>query len=363
MRRIVPTIVLLVCALAFYGESVGRAVTSQASLRSITVPASIDATGKSDVSAKMSAFFATVPDNAVVVLPHKARYRMDQTLELSGRHNLGIVGNGTTFVAVAQGDLHRSSLRIENSVGVIVYDLVIQGSDAAAGLADAAYQPTLEHQHGIEVLSVTNMAIVDVTVTNVYGDFVYISKTPHGPWSSNLLLTGNHFDRNGRQGIAITAARDIVISRNTIADVRAATFDFEPVDADGVDSVTITDNTIGAGRQLFVAANGHGSVNNVTISNNRLTSQALQIWAENSVAGRRIGWTVTGNTSVNVYGTPSGSVMRFTGVKGVEVSGNHQPFQPNRNMVVVAATNSCDTSVHDDLRPGSVGEARVVGHC
>ncbi len=340
-----------------------RRPTGHASAHVVTIPASIDATGRTDVSAPMAAFFQSVPDGSTISLAPHGQYRMDQTLDLSGRHNLGIQGNGARFFAVAPGEYDRSNVRIENSSGIIVYNLVVRGANPNAGLADAAYQPAREHQHGFEILSGTNVALVGVTVTDVYGDFVYASKLPNGPWTTGLLIIKSNFARTGRQGIAFTATRNVGIVGNTISDVRAATLDFEPATVDGVENVIVRNNTIGAGRQLFLAANGHGSVNNITVADNRLSSQALQIWAQGASAGQRNGWRITGNTSQDKFGTPSGSVMRISGANGVEITGNVQPFQPNRGMVLANVTNSCNVVVQGDVMPGSVAEARVSGHC
>jgi hypothetical protein len=59
----------------------------------LKLPAAIDATGKKDVSAQMSAFFASVPANTRVVFPSRGRFRMEKTLVLDRRFGLTIEGN------------------------------------------------------------------------------------------------------------------------------------------------------------------------------------------------------------------------------------------------------------------------------
>ncbi len=332
-------------------------------VRFVPVSPSIDATGQTDVSVRMAAFFASVRDGSVVQFPATAKYRMDQTLVLAGRHNLAILANGAQFFAVSTGTSNRSAVRIQNSSGILFSNLLVRGPNPNAGLLNAAYVPALEHQHGFEMLSATNVVLSNVTATDVYGDFVYIGKMPNGVWSSGVSVLDSHFARNGRQGVSITAGRNVTIARNTMTDVRATAFDFEPPPADGVDGVTVADNTIGATRALFVAANGHGPVNNITVSTNHLNGPALSVWAESTTPGLRNGWKVFANTSNANFGTPTGNLMRFTGANGVTVHDNRVTFQPGRNMVVASVTNSCNVVVAGNVRPGSVGEDRVAGHC
>jgi hypothetical protein len=330
----------------------------------VTISSKIDATGKIDVSASMKAFFASVPDGAVVELAPHARYRMDSTLVLNARHRLTIQGNGALFFTTTPGDAQRSNVRIQDSDTIGIYDLAVRGANPHAGVGDAAYQTAREHQHGFEVLSSAYVALVRVTATDVYGDFVYLGRTAHGPWSSVVFVLDSHFGRNGRQGISLAAASWVDIERNSISDVRMDTIDLEPQGVGaGVEHVTVRDNVVGAGRLLFVGADGNDPVNDVTISGNKLHGQALQIWADQPRTGNRNGWTVTGNTSDKVLGNPHGAAMKMTHVNGGEISGNVQPFQAGRNMVMANVVDSCNVVVRSNTRPASIAEARVSGHC
>lgn len=389
MQRFVPAVALAALSVLVIGETllqttrgttqVPQNISSNQTVPSTTPPTTpvtipvgppvvvisptIDATGTTDVSVKMAAFFASVRDGSVISLKPQGRYRMDQTLVLNGRHNLTVTGNGALFFAVSAGDNRGSNVLIENSSAIVVNNLVVRGANPHAGLVDAAYVPAYEHQHGFELLSVSGVFLLNVTVTDVYGDFVYISKLPNSGWSNGVAVIGSHLARNGRQGISVTAGRNIFIAQNTITDVRATTFDLEPAPQDGVDSVNLSDNVIGSARALFVAADGHGPVNNITVSGNKLTGLALSVWAENSVSGLRNGWKIYGNTSNVKFGTPTGSLMRITGGNAISIHDNTEPFQTGRNMVVAAVTNSCNVVVTNNVRPGSIGEQRALGQC
>ncbi len=357
-------LVLAALALVAVGIPLVRSTASGAATNVVRISSRIDATGKTDVSAKMKAFFASVPDGSVIELAPHGRYRMDSTLVLHARHRVTIRGNGALFFARTPGDAHRSNVRIEASDTIAIYDLAVRGANPHAGVARNAYQTAREHQHGFEILSSAYVALVRVTATDVYGDFVYVGRTSRGPWSSVVWILDSHFARNGRQGIALVAASYVDVERNAISGVRMDTFDFEPNGAGaGVAHVTVRGNTVGAGRLLFVGANGKGPVNDVTISGNRLHAQALQIWAEHPRAGNRNRWKITGNTSDLALGNPHGAAMRMRHVNGVQISGNVQPFQARRKMVMANVVDSCHVVVRGDTRPGSIGESRVSGHC
>ncbi len=364
MRHRVPGYVLAALSLLFLALGLSRAPQSQAAPRVVTISSRINAKGTADVSAQMAAFFRSVPNGSVVELARNGRYRMDQTLVLSGRHNLTIHGNGALFFARTPGDAHRSNVRIQNSSGIVIFNLAVRGANPHAGVSRAAYQTRREHQHGFEVLSGSNIGLVGVTATDVYGDFVYLGRSPHGPWTSGVLIVGGHFARNGRQGITLAAARNVDIERNRISDVRMDTIDLEPNGAGaGVDHVMIRNNAVGVGRLLFVGADGSGPVDDVTISGNVLHGQALQIWVENRLPGKRNGLKIVDNTSDKRLGNPHGAAMRIRHVNSAEIRGNTQPFQAGRHMVIANVVSSCGVVVHGDIRPGSIGESRVTGHC
>ncbi len=335
MSHHIPRCVLAALSVLLLAFGLSSASSSEAAPRIVTISPRIDATGRTDVSARMAAFFGAVPDGSVVELARNGRYRMDQTLVLSGRHNLKIEGNGALFFARSAGDAHRSNVRIQGSSGIVIFHLAVRGANPHGGVSRVAYQTRLEHQHGFEVLSSSNIALVGVTATDVYGDFVYLGRASHGAWTNGVLIFGSHFARNGRQGITLVAARNVDIERNAIRDVRMDTIDLEPNGAGfGVDHVTVRNNSVGAGRLLFVGADGVGPVDDVTISGNVLHGQALQIWVESAHPGNRTGLKILHNTSDKTLGNPHGAAMRIRNVKDAVISGNTQPFERGRHMVI-----------------------------
>ncbi len=361
-RRVRFSVVSFVCAVLLFG-AIDISSQAHASTGVFVVPASIDSTGKTDVSAKMAAFLRSVPDGSVVSFRSSGRYRMEQTLVLDHRHDLTLQGNGATFVATTPGDAHRANVRLVLSSNIVIRQLVVVGANPHAGTSLAAYVPAKEHQHGFELLGASDVTLDSVAVSDVYGDFVYLGSQGQ-TWSSDVTIENSWFARNGRQGVSLIAARHVLIEHNIISDVRRATFDFEPDGAgSGVADATIQDNAIGAGRLLFVAAAGLQPVNNVVIQGNHLHQQSLQMAIRNDNQHYRDDWTIADNTSDATVGNPLGAAMRIWHVDGLQIVGNVQHFQKGRKMVLATINYSCDVSVRGNILYDAVGVSRSTGGC
>lgn len=359
------TILMLISAVALAG-CVPIVAPRAAPVRTMQVPASIDATGSSDVSAAFAGFLASVPDGTTVELAPGGRYRMESTLVVLNRHNLTFDGNGAKIFATTPGDRVRSNIRLEGGSDIVFENVWVQGANPHAGaFQDDAYQVAKEAQSGFDILGVQGVSLVHVTVTDTYGDFVTIARQYGVAWANNVSITGSRFERNGRQGITIAAARNVVIEGNTLNDMRRATFDLEPgrTVGWGAENVTIRNNDVGVGRLFFVAAAGHGPLNGITIEGNRLHGQALQIYERDEDLGVRHDWRVLNNTSDLAYATPNQALMQFWKVDGLQVHGNRQPFKARFVMYGVGAESSCNLALDGNDYPNGTAQSRVVGGC
>ena len=290
-----------------------------------TVPATVDATGATDVTQALRAFFSSVPNGQVAQLAKDALYRVEGTLKLENRHFLTIDGNNATIFATAKTSVANSHLWIEGGSNLVVRRLSIRGANRRGGTDEEAYVRKLENLHGIRIAGAISVEIADVTVTNVFGDFVYIGRAEDRAWSEDIWIHDSRFARNGRQGIALTAARRVVIERNQLSDMRRATIDLEPnTRSSGVEDVFVLDNHVGPGRLRFIAAHGGGPVDRVVVARNTLRGQTFTVDVKPPGEDRRSSFFVVDNTSNSTSGR---APLKFFRIDGLVVSGNIQPVR------------------------------------
>ncbi len=327
----------------------------------VPTPTGIDATGRDDVTVELQSLIDRTPDGGVVRLDDDGSYRVEGTLRITERHGLTLAGNGARLFATTTGDLERAHLAIIGGAGIVIHDLEISGANPYAGLDDRAYQEEVVGQHGIRIEGATDVELARVHVLDVYGDFVYLGRHDDLRWSERVWIHDSLFERSGRQGIAITAGRDVVIERNTITDTRRATIDLEPNSPSwGVQNVHILDNQVGPGRLLFVAAAGRGPVSGIVIARNRLEGHILNMIAAPPDGERRSSYYVLDNTSDQLA---TRSPLSFSGIDGLVVRGNRQAVvRPGE--ALVSANDVCGRIVEDnDPSPGTLELAGGAPDC
>jgi hypothetical protein len=263
-----------------------------------------------------------VPNGRIIRFRAGGRYRLDGTLLVSRRRALTFDGTGALIFATTRGDQNRSQFRVRGGSGITFRNLKIKGASANAGTGDDAYIPKLAKQMGIRFEGVDGAEVDHVTITNVFGDFVYVGLDAKEVASRNVWIHDSSFRSNGRQGVAITSATGVIIERNTFFNTRRSTIDLEPTGHRWrVDHVFILNNVVGKGRLLFVASGGQGPVSNIVVSGNRLPGHALSIDVKQSGKQRRSNWVVVDNVS-NVK--VDNRVMRFMAVDGLLLRGNRE---------------------------------------
>ena len=325
----------------------------------IPVPPTIDPTGQQDVTRPLNEFLASVCSSGggTVQFPPGARYRVEGTLELVGCHGLTVEGNGAEIVATTPGARTRSHWRVRGGSNLIFRNIVVRGANPRAGTGNNAYRPAREAQHGFEALAVRGLLLEGVTVTDVYGDFVYLGgerqTQPDGSvrlvWSQDVTVRGSTLQRNGRQGITITAAERVLIEGNQIGETRRSTFDIEPNNRNGgARDVRIVGNSIGAGRLLFLAMGGvGGQIDNVQVVGNYLL-RSLTATVNASDGGRRSNLVIADNVGHGPH-ISSSAALRFWDVDGLVVTGNEAMFRPRRNTTAVQVRRSCGFTVEDNV--------------
>lgn len=342
-----------------------------------TPPATVDASGETDVTAALNQFFASVTQTSavgVVRMPVGARYRAEGVVRLMGKTNLTIEGNGTLIFAETDGngvtppeDLkhlwprQRSHLEISGGSNIVIRDLVVRGANPNAGAEEGAYVVTLEGQHGFDVRGVDGLLLDGVTVTDTYGDLLYISGNPAlDRWSRNVRVTNSHFERSGRQGIAITGAENVQVLNSFIGDVGRTVIDLEPAAARaGARNILFEGNTFGACRHLLMNSGGKGpNVEDISFVGNQLVGIGLKIRVVAADGSRRSNYRIIDNVSDVPLGLPV-AALRFFRVDGIEVRGNHQVLNENRSMTAVHARESCNVTVEGNQFPNAAQIADI----
>jgi parallel beta-helix repeat protein len=331
--------------------------------------AGLDTTGSSDATAFIQAIINATPDNSTLTFPAGAVVRVDGTLQVVNRSQLTFEGSGCTLQTSdpSTNGVERHFWLLQNSANITFRNFIMHGANPNAGLADAAYDPTREHQHGWAIYGGGAINIDTCTCTDIYGDFVYLSP----------LLTGTHalptfisvhdctFQRNGRHGISFTGASGVLIQNNTITDVRMSALDFEPTIPQGeVHRTTIDSNTFGPMRLPFCTGTGGTpgvAMSDIAITNNQLTDpmqSPLRITFGRTDV-RRSNITVTGNVSASPYASSTSFAMQFVDVDGVTVVANQQPLA-GPNMWLVDQVGCTGLLVFWNAIPGGVGQLESV---
>jgi len=311
----------------------------------IAVPASIDATGTTNVSAALNAWLATVPDGSTIVFKAGGIYQVQPGVRLTSRHNLVLEGNGATIKNVGW---ERSALGLLGGDHITVRNLTLLGDNPDAGTANAYHSGGQEGSAGVWLKGVSNIELANVTISGAWGDCLFVGSGATG-WSDTVSFHDSTCRLNGRQGVVVNAGRNVTIQRVNFDQIALYVLDIEPDYVDeGAYNVRFIDNTVGTYTVdthwdcLFVAADGlaGSSVNGLTISGNAVAGnphgyngKACGLNSDISVS-RRQNVVFTNNTaSLSV----AGPVLLFSHVDGLTVTGNAQPLKSG---VLVSITDS-----------------------
>jgi hypothetical protein len=287
----------------------------------VTVPNTIDDTGATDVTNALQSFIDQVDNGSDVQFQHDGSYRVEGTLFVTDK-TLTFDGEGSTFFATTRGTLERSLWWVSSGGGLIFRNLTVRGANPYNGLSNKAYNPALAKQHGFRIEGVDGIELDHVTVTNVYGDFVYVARYAGIP-STDVWIHNSTFVSSGRQGISLIATDGVIIEHNSFSEIRRGTIDLEPDGPNQSDTnIFVLNNSVGSGRLLFIASHGKGPVDGIVVSGNRLHGHSLTVDDVPPTGERRENWIVTNNTSDTISDQRP---IRFVDTDGLLVSGNTQP--------------------------------------
>jgi hypothetical protein len=347
--RFLGTLALLLWVVSFHPSS------AQATER---IPATVDPTGRTDVTAKLERFVNSLPNGTTVVLAPHADYRVDGTLEWRRREGITIDGNGATLTADTHGGPHRATVRLLDCTGWTIRDLNIRGPNSG-GRFVASYQ----WQHGIDLRGVDRVTLSHVKVAGVFGDAIYVGMSTTSPeWSQDVSIIDSMGAHTGRMSVSITAGRRVTVRGGSWSTPAFTTFDIEPNNsAGGAQDVVVEGTTIGPearfgdalihfGRGLVstgsaLAMIGRGSISGITLRDNRLIGRPLHVVAEQFGGLRPQHIAVEDNVSTATYEGPPPAAMYFRNVDGLTVGGNQQPIAPGSGLAMVATRDSAGVRV------------------
>jgi hypothetical protein len=308
----------------------------------ISVPSSIDATGRTDASAKLQAFLARVPDRSTIVFKAGGTYRLDKALRVETRNRLTFDGQGA-ILRMAGCDIGDSAFVIDRLATNITIRKFLMVGDNAGGGTTNAYREGCEYQAGVAIYSGKNVEIANVSIIRTNGECIYLdgASASNYAWTNNVWFHDSVCKLNGRSGIGIVAATKVVIERVHFYKVGMHVFNIEPDNAQGGGSyVSFRKNTVdGYGMtpqftNWFVAAEGAdgSTVHDLTISGNRVTNGApksantiTEAGLATTIAQARRQRIVFKDNTTTVAG--DGPVLHFHHVDGLTVSGNIQPLR------------------------------------
>jgi hypothetical protein len=363
MRRVIAGAVLAVVGAVFF--------PAPAHAATVSVPASIDAHGRRDVTDALTQFLAGVADGTTVAFPRDARFRVEGVLVLDALKDVTIDGNGAELFAETDGAALtpparryrarwprlREHVALQDAANVTIRNLTITGPND-----DGGYAAALEGQAGFAVYRSTKVTLDDVTVRRTYGDGVYLAGG-----SQKVTIKNSRFTTIGRQGVAPVYASDVTIEGNHLDGIARSAFDIEPaVPRWIVDKVTIQNNDIGAYRNFLLAAGGAGAaVSNVRLDANHVTGgNGLAVFA-GTEGWTRAGLAITDNTSTveskQVEGEQRAGVMQISRIEGLEITGNRTAIERGRPAITLAGV--CNADVRDNEFPGASRETVSTGDC
>jgi hypothetical protein len=355
---------------------------------SITVPASIDATGTTDVSPALNAWIASQPDGSSLVFPDGSRYLLggDAGLQLDGRSGLTLEGAGSTLLLRTNGVSNRSSaFFLQDSRHITIRGFTVDGGNEATGTtgAEAAFH---EQMNGAVVRA--GSAFVEfhgVTWDRLYGFGVFVGAEGGTAWPEDISIHDSTI-RGGEMGVAVVAGRRIRIVGNTINDSVYYPVDLEPDISQpgpngepghggGFVDVLIADNDIaryGWGTDMtswFVAAAPQDDVvdtavmDGLTITGNRVhvgpavpTGRYEEglggLGIRSDKANLKRNFTITDNwTADDDVRQVAAAVLNLRNVENLVVTGNRQPITGRATFLSDPGTTGTRVVDENDVSP------------
>jgi hypothetical protein len=295
-----------------------------------------------------------------VLFPAGRTYRQGDFIRVERRRGLVIDGNGSTFVKTSPhssgtGDIGRPNWELLENTNVTLQNMTIRGALAPG---PRGITPGNQFDHGVMIYGGSGVTVRDITVRDVFGDFVATAPSGFvrgggalgGEVPRNVLIQRVNGQGAARMCIALTAGIGVRVEDSTLADCRYAGIDVETdVPGEPLRDVKVLRNTI-SGYYLFAigiagpgwGAPNPGDIDGIEIRDNVVATPSDTCWAAvNAERGPISNVAITGNrlktlnNGVKLQDVTSGSVSANT----IEITGNPNLCGPPR-AIPIRLTNS-----------------------
>jgi Right handed beta helix region len=295
-------------------------------------PASIVSDCSVDVSAALTSWIASVPDNSTVSFPTGACYLVPASILIEDRNGLTFNGNGATFKRIRRSPPELSYPNpnpywwVLRSSDITFRSLAVIGTNTRSDLdyepRVGAYKVEYEFEAGFRVESSKNFLADHIIVDAVWGDGFQLQG------GDGASITNSRISRNGRQGITGADIGNLLLAHNAIALSRRAGIDLENnVESDVVSGVEIHHNTIGS-IHLALAAGGPGAVNGIYFHDNTITTSGVPfIYNQRKFEGavRRRDWRIENNVVQQELSSPLAAIL-MNNTDDITITGNTVPI-------------------------------------
>jgi hypothetical protein len=292
----------------------------------VTVPAGVDATCATDVTADLQAVLDQAHSKTLRFTPG-ACYRAEQPLNILNADGMTIEGNGAVVRRTVSGPADGSArgwrtFFVQGGRNIVVRNVTVEGPHPDVRGSNVDYEA--QHAYWLDG-PVQGFWLLNSRVHGVWGDNVYMAGRPPAI-PTNITIAGNQFDLNGRQGVACASCQHVLISENEFRRVGRSTVDLEPGTANGfIDDVSVVDNTVYDSIRFFAAQGADSPMSNIWVLRNTLirTPMYLSMIAPNYLSVppyHRHNVIFDRNTSTTL--PTGGHVVWARGVENLRITNN-----------------------------------------
>jgi hypothetical protein len=329
-----------------------------------SIPATVDASGTTDVTAELQAVIDEAPDGSSLRFEIGARYRIEGSLLIAGRRDLTLDGRGATLIArQLTEDPERAHVRIVSSERVVVRDIAIIGANPDPGTFRAGF----EWQHGVSIQGGHQITLERVSIDRPMGDCVYIANDTQA-WAAAVTIVDTSCQGAARQGIAVVGGRSIVVERSTFGSIGLSVLDLEPAAGgpvpQGAHGIVFRDNVVdGPVGEKLLNATGVGQISDVLVQDTRVSGArwgiATQV-APHAGSPRYQDVVFRGNTAEGAFVGRGHAVLFFGDVDGLVVEANRQRIDHAYSAITLVRV--CNVTLRDnelgpfdyvDVQPGT----------